>query len=64
MPCGVRAKGCRHNIQLIFLRRKVKHLHCPPLGMVSIQNVSMGDPACNAVHMLSGALHFERNCKM
>ena len=64
MPCGVRAEGCWHNILLIFLDGKWEHVHCPPRGTVSIENVSVGDPACNAVHMLSSALHFESNCKI
>ena len=38
-------------------------MHCSPRGTVSIENVSRGDPACNAVHMLSSALHFKSNCK-
>ena len=63
MPYGVRAEGSRHNVPLISRRRKVRHVHCPPRGTVSIGNVSMGEPACNSIHTLSSALHFESNCK-
>ena len=38
-------------------------MHCPPRGAVGIENVRMGDTACNAVHMLSSALHCEINCR-
>ena len=38
-------------------------MHCPPRGTVSIENVSMGDSALNAVEMLLSALYFESNCK-
>ena len=34
-------------------------MYCPACGTVSIENVNMGDPAYNAVHMLSRALQLE-----
>ena len=38
-------------------------MDCPPRGKGSIENVSIGDPSCNAMHMLSSALYFEINCR-